>query len=64
MADRFNQTIDRKIVRVTSDGHLWINHVYQNLKQWDDRKTWSNQSGQENKDLRGYSIEEVVRRIS
>lgn len=62
MADRFNSEINRKQVVVKHDGYVWVDGTYTKIKQWDSSSTtWSNQSGQEIKELRGKSLEEVLK---
>lgn len=62
MADRFNGVIRGQKVSLKSNGALWVNGVYKNLNQWDSSSTtWSNQSGQRQKDLDGMSLDDVLR---
>jgi len=62
MADRFNEIIRGKRVILKQNGALWVDGVYKNLNQWDSSQTtWSNQSGQEQKELRGMSLDALLK---
>ncbi len=59
---RLETTIRGKSVNVYNNGDLWVAGKNTNLRQWESNpKRWSNQSGQEIRDLQGKSLEEVLK---
>lgn len=49
-------------VNVYNNGEVWVGGKFTQLRQWEsDPKRWSNQSGQEITDLKGKSLEEVLK---
>ncbi|MDR2640941.1 MAG: hypothetical protein LBC61_06705 [Candidatus Peribacteria bacterium] len=49
-------------ISVHSDGHVFVNGNSTGIKQWSSSSTrWSNLSGRELSELKGLSIEEVLR---
>jgi len=54
--------VQGKKISVHGDGQVFVNGKDTGLKQWSsDPKRWSNLFGSEQKDLRGLSLEEVLR---
>ncbi len=50
-----------KTVSVHSDGHIFVNGKCTGLKQWSSSSTkYSNLSGQEQKDVKGKTLEEAL----
>lgn len=48
-------------VNIYDNGEVWVGGKFTNLKQWgSDHKRWSNGSGQEQSDLKGKSLEQVL----
>lgn len=61
---RLETRLGKKSVKVNiyDNGELWVGGKFTNLKQWEsDPKRWSNGSGQEQSDLKGKSLEEVLK---
>lgn len=59
---RLETTIRGKSVNIYNNGDLWVAGKNTNLRQWEsDPKIWANQSGQQIKDLKGKTLEEVLR---
>lgn len=58
----FETKIQGKKVSVWSNGDVYVNGSYTGLRQWQSSSTtWSNSSGQEQKDLGGMSLEQVLK---
>lgn len=59
---RLETKIRGKTVNIYNNGDLWVGGKNTGLRQWEsDPKIWANQSGQQIKDLKGKSIEEVLK---
>ena len=51
-----------KTVNIYNNGELWVAGRFTGLRQWESNpKRWSNASGQEISDLKGKSLEEVLK---
>jgi hypothetical protein len=58
----FENKIQGHRVAIYNNGDLYVDGSYTGLRRWQSSSTnWSNSSGQEIKDLRGKSLEDVLR---
>jgi hypothetical protein len=58
----FEGKIQEHRVAIYNNGDLYVDGSYTELRRWQSSATnWSNSSGQELKDLRGKSLEDVLR---
>jgi hypothetical protein len=56
----FSVLFKGKRVNVHSDGHIFVNGTCTALKEWSCGKRYSNLAGQEQKDLKGLSLDEAL----
>ena len=59
---RLEIEIQGKEVNIYNNGNLWVGGQNTGLRQWESNpKIWENQSGQQIIDLKGMSLEEVLK---
>lgn len=61
MANRFENYFGRTKVTIHHDGWVWVNGSSIGIRQWECGTRWSNNGGQEIKELSGMSLEKVLK---